>query len=187
LTPTETDEARKWLDGLSIPAGRKILGIHPGSGKHQKWKRWDLINFIKVSNELSITQKAFAIFFLGPEDEDLYLELMKEDSNNFYLSFESESIRKTAARINCCDLFLSNDSGLRHIAASLNVKTIGVFGPTIREKNAVPDAKNKIIYSKNVQCSPCHYTSWYLSCGDLKPCLKEVSIHQVINAVADLT
>lgn len=185
LTAAEIDEARNWFDGLNLPAGRKMLGIHPGSGVHQKWKRWDLKNFVKVSDVLSSIQKAVSIFFLGPEEKDLYRELKNQDNPQFYLSFESESIRTTAAKISCCDLFLSNDSGLRHIAASLNVKTIGIFGPTVREKNAVGKGKDRIIYNRNTQCSPCHYTSWHLACGGLKPCLRGISAEQVAEAVRD--
>jgi len=186
LTDNEIIEAQNWIRMLNFSKKLKLLGIHPGSGEFQKWKRWDLNNFVKVSEKLFINNIAVPLFFFGPEDKDLYLKLKNIYHSQSHLVMANGSIRKTAAKISCCDLFLSNDSGLRHIAAALGIKTIGIFGPTVREKNFLCDQNNKLIYSKNAKCSPCHYTSWWLSCGEEKPCLRQIPIDEVVKAVSEL-
>ncbi len=49
--------------------------------------------------------------------------------------FTGMPLQETAALINQCDLFLSNDSGLMHIAAALRKKQIAVFTATDHKKS----------------------------------------------------
>jgi len=181
LTKDEIDEARKWLSKFKIPAGTKLLGIHPGSSKKQEWKRWGIEKFAEVAKKIAKIRKVRSIFFFGPEESDLMEVIEKAGIDSAIIVKGKGSIRKTAAIISCCHLFLSNDSGLRHIAGALGVRTVGIFGPTSVVKNHFGGETHKIILKKNVLCSPCHYTRWWLSCGGERPCLRLVSADKVVN------
>jgi heptosyltransferase-2 len=56
--------------------------------------------------------------------------------------------------IGICDYFLSNDSGLMHIAASLSIKQESFFGSS-DPSNTPPLNKNSVINYLNIECSPC--------------------------------
>jgi heptosyltransferase-2 len=183
LTEEEKKFAVRWRDRLNLPVGSKLLGIHPGSGKNQKWKRWKLEKFFEVVKVFSKRDGITPVIFIGPDEKELLKKFADGDLYGAIISAESNGIRKTAAKIGCCDFFLSNDSGLRHIAAAQKIRTVGIFGPTSRVKNFYNDGKSRIIYRKDVACSPCHYTKWWLSCGKARPCLEKISVTEVVDAV----
>ncbi len=183
LTPEEITEARNWLSHFNIPADSKLIGIHPGSGKEQEWKRWGIEKFVKLSRQISLKINVVTVFFLGPDENDMAAPLRKMDVARHHIYLGKGSVRKTAARIACCNFFLSNDSGLRQIAVALGIKSFGIFGPTIIRKNFIGGRNHEAIFQKNVLCRPCHYTRWWLACGSERPCLKTLSVDQVIDRI----
>ena len=184
LTAADMAEAQRWLADCSIPAGATVIGMHPGSGREQKWKRWAMQNFVRLAGQLSQTRRVLTIFFVGP-DEGALVDGLKSSNNDSYRIYQAQgSIRQTAARIASCDLFLSNDSGLRQIAVALGVRTFGIFGPTGIRKNFMASKQHTAIFRKNVRCRPCHYTRWHLACGEQRPCLNYITVEQVYKAMA---
>ena len=63
LTDEEIGDARKWIEKHKIPEGTKLIGFHPGSGKGQAWKRWDIDNFVAVSKKMELLSDVKVIFF----------------------------------------------------------------------------------------------------------------------------
>ncbi|MDY6853508.1 MAG: glycosyltransferase family 9 protein [Thermodesulfobacteriota bacterium] len=186
LSKDETDDAQRWLMKMDIPPGATLLGIHPGCGKQQEWKRWEIEKFIAVAKEMANKDNVWIIFFFGPDENDLISSVQNADILSAVICKDTGSIRKTAAIIGCCSLFLSNDSGLRHIAFSLGVSSVGIFGPTSQAKNYINEENHKALSLKNIACSPCHYTRWFLACEEVQPCLKNLSAKHVISSLSEL-
>ena len=61
---------------------------------------------------------------------------------------------EAVAVIKRCDLFLSNDSGLMHVAAALKVPLVAVFGSTDHVATG-PRGSEAIIVSHEIDCAPC--------------------------------
>ena len=186
LSKDETNDARQWLAKMDIPPEAILLGIHPGCGKQQEWKRWEIEKFVAVAKEMARRDNVWIIFFFGPDENDLISSVQNADIASAVICKDTGSIRKTAAIIGCCSVFLSNDSGLRHIAFSLGVSTVGIFGPTSQAKNYINKENHKALSLENFACSPCHYTRWFLACGGGQPCLKNLSVEHVIASLSEL-
>jgi heptosyltransferase-2 len=180
LDPSEISEGEKWIAEKGISSKAKILGIHPGCGKQQEWKRWDIENYIKVVEEITKKTDAKVIFFCGPDDNDLIPFIKSADISSAKIYKGEGSIRKTSAIIGFCNIFLSNDSGLRHIAVALGVSTIGIFGPTSLSKNFLGDENHMAVFQENIACRPCHYKKWWLACGDSRPCLEMITVEKLV-------
>jgi heptosyltransferase-1 len=176
LSREEKIAARKWLSAVTKNTDNKVLGIHPGSGVEQRWKRWDFENFLAVGRIMAAKEKIKVVLFLGPDEQELRLQAEEKGKNSSILISGDDGVREVAGKISCCDLFFSNDSGLRQIAVALNIKTVGIFGPTSTEKNFISGPKHKAIKANNILCSPCHYTNWWLNCGSTMPCLSGISV-----------
>jgi heptosyltransferase-2 len=121
-------EAEKLLRDLSIPASKKIIGLHVGSATNFVWKRWPLQYFSELGRVLTEKYNTHLLLFGGPEEKELNEKLLQELSGS--ATIIAAPLLTTAAVIQKCQLFVSNDSGLMHIAAATGVPTLGIFGPT---------------------------------------------------------
>lgn len=88
------------------------------------------------------------------------------------------SLKQTAGMILLMDIVIANDSGLAHIAGALGVKTIVLFGSTLKTKNA-PLGENVRVLETKVDCAPCQYTSRWSTCGDWV-CMSSITVDDVI-------
>ena len=87
-------------------------------------------------------------------------------------------LRQMVALINDCDLFVGPDSGLLHFAGALSKPIVGIFGPTppAARLNHYPNA---LAVTQELGCQYC----WYSRCSYDLACLKQLSVHQVLEAV----
>ena len=92
--------------------------------------------------------KSFVIF--GPAEEEWF---EKNDWNGAAIARGME-LKKVAALLSLCDVFLGNDSGLTHLAAAVGVETVALFGPTDPGEWA-PRGRRVTVVSQNVECAPC--------------------------------
>lgn len=116
------------LQELAIPAEKQLIGLHPGAAPGFDWKRWPLENFTAVAKELVTKHNAYILVFGGPDEAGLKEKLQQMIGKN--ATVISSDLLTTAAVMQHCKLFLSNDSGLMHLAAAVDVPTFGLFGPT---------------------------------------------------------
>jgi ADP-heptose:LPS heptosyltransferase len=89
-------------------------------------------------------------------------------------------IRTTAMLIKKCALFISNDSGLMHIATAVKTPVIAIFGPTLWWKNH-PWGKENLVIRKNLSCSPCYNYST-IKCRNIR-CLETITVGEVFGKV----
>ena len=91
----------------------------------------------------------------GASDKNICQEIL-EKTNNFPNDFSGEiSILKTAEILSSCDLLVTNDTGVMHIAAARQVPIIAIFGSTTTDFGFAPyRIKHKII-EFDLNCRPC--------------------------------
>lgn len=126
MTPVEREEAELLLRQFRSSA-RRIIGFHPGAGK--PGNRWPAERFAGIINRFCVEQDAVAMMTIGPMDDsvrDAVLPLVRVP----LITLQGLSIRRIAAAISCMDLFLTNDTGIMHVAAGVGVPTLALFGPT---------------------------------------------------------
>ena len=96
------------------------------------------------------------IILWGPGDEQDIRALKEKNYDNTAI-ITPASLRELASIIYNGDVLISNDSGVRHIAQALGLKTIGLFGPT-NDKSWAYTGKNNIVLTDNIDCRPCDKT-----------------------------
>ncbi len=162
-----------------------VIGMHIGSLPQVPEKRWPVKNFAALANRLSKMYRATIIVDGGNGEIDVatrFQELLDE-SVNFLNIVTKYSLKQSAAIIEACDLFISNDSGPMHIAAAVGTPTIGIFGPTNPVKNRPwgnPD-KMKVV-REDLPCSPCYKPfSSYVKCTNPNylECMTLISVDKV--------
>jgi lipopolysaccharide heptosyltransferase II len=120
-----------------------IIGMHPGSASGFEWKRWPLDRYAEVARILIQENPHARILVVGGKDEEDQKQALVDMINKDKEAAQSITapLLTTAAVIQQCNVFISNDSGLMHIAAALRVPTLGLFGPT-DEAQTGPRGKN---------------------------------------------
>jgi heptosyltransferase-2 len=191
LTDGETAHATQWIQDKKLEQNM-LVGIHPGTSsfKNHDKRRWPKASFAKLIDRLAVEfNKAAFLLFGGPEEKALREEIISMVGvRGRTFSVDSLSIRRTAALIGKCRLFISNDSGLMHIAAAMSVPTVAIFGPT----NPVwvkPWAVRHRIVRLGLSCSPCfRYSSRPLMCiANINyACMNEIIVDQVFRPCLDL-
>ena len=91
------------------------------------------------------------------------------------------TLREAIYLISQCRLFISNDSGLMHIAGALNIPTIAIFGST-NHITTSPAGNRFIIVRQEVSCSPCLKET----CPADFRCMKLISVEDVLQVAQNL-
>lgn len=108
-----------------------VIGIHPGAAKEQNV--WPAEKFAEL---MKLLQKKLGCSFYiseGPADRTYVARLVSVLTQKYpdikYNIFLGELI-KNAANISKTRLFVSNDTGIMHLASGFEIPVIGLFGPT---------------------------------------------------------
>jgi heptosyltransferase-2 len=122
-----------WADDFLAqhnPSRRKLLGIHVGSGgtKNLPLRRWPLDHYLALLKELHRFHPELAVMFVGgPEEKRDHQAIRTQSTPGPALIAEPPSLRQTAALLKRCDLFLSVDTNLMHLAAAVKVPKLAVI------------------------------------------------------------
>lgn len=126
------EEAEGILATYNFEPTTSYIGIHAGCAVGFEWKRWPLERFAEVAKTLAQKNSNIRILLFGGKDESAdkqaMLAMINKDREIAYDI--AAPLLTTAAIMKKCSFFLSNDSGLMHIAAATGVPVLGLFGPT---------------------------------------------------------
>ena len=91
------------------------------------------------------------------------------------------NIRDSASYIKRSDLFFGPDSGLMHLAAAVETKSLVIFGsiPPVSRINHYPTHKS--IRLEKLDCLGC----WYKSCPINIKCMKDLSPNLVLKKIKE--
>ena len=161
-----------------------VIGINPGAS-YGDAKRWYPEEFAKVAAELS--DEYDILIFGGPNEKkvakDIEKLLIEKGVSNYQNIAGKTSISELVNLISSLDLFLTGDSGPMHLAASFQVPTVTIFGPTRDKETSQWMNQKSIIVKKNLDCQPCMKRTCPLKHHN---CMKLVKARDVLNAIESL-
>lgn len=156
-----------------------VIGIIPSGGwsskrcTADKWIEFGQVIFDKFKNRFLI--------LWGPGDEN--------DATTIYSALKSMSVlapqtdvSEMAGLISNCNLIIANDSGPMHIAAAMNIPTIGIFGPTDPKKHKPYSYNSDYIIKEDLHCITCNK----LICPYNQECMNELSPYLLLSKVEKL-
>lgn len=183
--------ASAWLAEQGIDGDAFIVGIHAGSAtfKNQINKRWSAKGYADIARRLAKERNARILLFGGPEEDELNRSVA-DMSAGAAVAVHTQSFLASVAIMQRCKLFISNDSGLMHAAAALDLPTVAIFGYT-SHIHTRPWCSRAIVVRHDLPCSPCFYFSprpasckW--SGDDEFMCIRRISSDEVYAACIKL-
>jgi ADP-heptose:LPS heptosyltransferase len=127
LREEEIDWASRFLEERNLI---DCVGISPGASGHLK--RWPVDRFAGLCRHVVEELNTPVLVFGGPAEVDLLRTLTGQACGNHHIATaECLHLRKVAALLSQCRLYVGNDSGLMHLAAASGTPVVVVFGPTV--------------------------------------------------------
>ncbi|MBN2571149.1 MAG: glycosyltransferase family 9 protein [Ignavibacteriales bacterium] len=141
-------EAKNFIEEIRLEKGEFLIGLHIGAGKIQN--RWNVDNYCSLIKQLKGNYKVK--FYLTGTDADNEQNQNLNEKLNFHIPcFLNKNISQTAALISKSNLFITNDTGIMHVAGATDTPQISLFGPTIPEQwSPVGDHKYYLKYDENI-------------------------------------
>jgi heptosyltransferase-2 len=141
------------LKSNGISGNDFLLGLGPGA-IFGNAKRWPAERFAKIGDRAADTWNA-RVIIMGSKKEQVIGASMASLMRNKPVDFCGKtSLGEAMGIIGRCNLFVTNDSGLMHVAAALGVPTLAIFGSTDHVATGPRGAKTGII-KHDIDCSPC--------------------------------
>jgi heptosyltransferase-2 len=185
LTEKELSYARNYRKSSDAVT---CVGIHAGTSvfKGHAKRRWPAEKFASLIDSMSDIK---FLLFGTAEDDDANNAIMANVKNRLQVTRVSTStIREAAAVIGTLDAFVTNDSGLMHVAAAMGTPVAAILGPT-NPAFIHPWKVSHCIVRTKLPCSPCFYYSPVpLICrldGSYR-CLTELPVDDVRRALESL-
>ncbi|MBM4123999.1 MAG: glycosyltransferase family 9 protein, partial [Nitrospira sp.] len=126
LPDAALNEAEARLMEAGVGRERLLVALHPGSGSRQKCSDPSL--FVEVIERLRSIGMA-SVLIGGPADGERLAEVAASCAIAPPV-FQRLPLLSVAGLLAHANLFLGQDSGLTHLAGSLRLPTIALFGPT---------------------------------------------------------
>jgi heptosyltransferase II len=162
-----------------------VIGFHPGCNtlKNHDKRRWETEKFAGLANKLIELYNAKILIFGGVEENHLKEKIIAQSNSIKVTSVQTFNLSHTAAVMKRCNVFITNDSSLMHVAAAMKLNIVAIIGPT--NKNYIyPWQTNYEIASLNLDCAPCfYYSPKPLTCSRTDTqfkCIKDLTIDLVL-------
>lgn len=147
---------RAWAEDLLKDngiAGRLLAGVAPGAS-YGPAKRWSCDGFAATLNSLATTRNAYPIIFGGPDDATECAAVSDRLTVAHLNLAGRHPLGESMALMARMSVFITNDSGPMHLAATLGCPTIAVFGSTDPALTG-PIGPNVRVITNAIECSPC--------------------------------
>ncbi len=181
LDPRDTRQAEQMLKQFGVASDQPIVGLNP-SATFGPAKQWFPERYAALGDRLHEELGASILIFGGPSDRDLGRTITRLMASPAFDLSGRTSLGQAMAMIDRCTAFVTNDSGLMHVAAALNTPLVAVFGST-NATTTSPFSDTSRIVRVPIDCSPCMKPICPL--GHMN-CMRRVSVDMVADAVKDL-
>lgn len=176
--------AEDYLEKNNINEDDFVAGFHPGCAilKNHIKRRWESEKFAELGKKLIKEKNAKIFLFGGPEEEELKSSITSKINSDNSLVIKTKEFLQSIAIMKRCNVFVTNDSALMHVASAMGLMVVAIIGPTNPRYIHPWKTEHKIV-SLNLDCAPCFfYSPKPLTCSrtDVQfKCIKELDVEIV--------
>lgn len=141
----DINAAEIFIEEFADKNKKLIIGLHAGAGKPTNC--WSLDNYAALVARIDRNYSA-NFYLTGGWAEKEELNYLSNHCDIKFGKFINRPISQIAALISLSDIFISNDTGIMHVAGSTDTPQISIFGPT-NPFNWAPVGANKYFVRKS--------------------------------------
>lgn len=133
------------------------FGMIMAPGARHFTKRWPMELYAELISKIHQTYGWRTLLVGSPEEVPLIKAIREKIPNGVSeIGAGYFNLLETAALIKAAPIFISNDSGLMHVAAAYQAPQIAIFGSTTRELGFFPiNPRAVVVENHNLKCRPC--------------------------------
>ncbi len=180
ICPEDLAWAKEFFSSEGWHPERPVIGINPGAtgGTAKKWLKE---RYAELARILAETYHTRVLIFGGPADKALGEEIVSLSRGNCVNMAGATSLGRAFALISFLDLFVTNDSGLMHAAAALDIPQVAVIGSTdIRATS--PFSPKAVMVQEPVACAPCCKPH----CPTDHACMTKITVERIQKVCEDM-
>lgn len=174
----------------SLPGGRRLVAIHPGSGA--AIKRWRGKAWADLARRLSVEQGVQVVFTGSAGEAELIDPVLNAWANHALaappVSLAGQtSLGALAAVYRRCALAIGPDSGPLHVAVAMGTPTLHLYGPVDR-RTFGPWGSPRLhrVITSSWPCIPCNRLDWREAELAEHGCVRDVTVEQVLTEAVEL-
>jgi heptosyltransferase-2 len=172
--------AEEILERFDIEGEGPLVGIAP-SASYGPAKMWYPERFAAVADRL-IEEFSATVILFGSRGDRERADLVKGYAKRPLINVAGKTgLDDAISLIAGCDLFISNDSGLMHLAGALDIPLVAIFGST-NPLTTSPVGEKSVVIHRDVDCSPCLKKT----CPTDFRCMDLIGIDDVYNEAREL-
>lgn len=173
--------ARNLIAQSGGKSSQRSIAIGAGS-TNSLAKRWPASRFAQLA-DLMCSEFSANILLVGSPDERSVAEEIEQECTSPIINLVGKTDLATAAAVlSVCDLLVSNDMGLAHLAAAVETSAATIFGPTNPETTRPFSSNAVVIRREDVDCSPCMLRD----CPIDHRCMTRVTVEHVFEVCKEL-
>ncbi len=175
------DVLRQILGDLGLEPHSPYAVVVPGS----RWetKNWDPDRFAAVIDRLHHHPQLGAVLSGSPSERPLCERIARQCRRPVVNLAGRLNLPEWVALIEQAAVVLCNDSAALHVAAALGRPLVTIFGPTDPRRTG-PYGSPAAVLQAPLDCAPC-YIRKLSGCGFQHQCMKDITVGQVHQAVAE--
>ncbi len=140
------------LAAFGLTLARPVAAFAPGA-EYGPAKRWPAAHFAALARALAA--RGYQVWLLGSANDAAITAQIREASGGLCQDFAGRtSLDQAIDLLSCAARVVSNDSGLMHVAAALDRRTVALFGSSSPQYTPPLSAHARIV-RLNLACSPC--------------------------------
>ena len=166
---------------LNLPD--KFVIISPGASRRRFAKTWGEEKFAELMVLLKDTYNLNPVLVGGNDNLEYNKTIIKNvkakgrGKDMDVINTTGTGLRELCCMIKDASLFVGIDSGIMHLASSLDIPVVGIFGPTDPFYVGPQNHRSIVVREDEMTCVPC-----YLKACDHRDCMRKLSVDKVLRA-----
>ena len=186
ISTSDLERASELLASEGVGPDELVIAFNVNVSDLSLERRWPKEHFQQLAAALLLELDARLLFVGGAGDISYVSEVIAPFAGNARVIALAgkTSLGELLGVMTRCDLFITNDSGPLHLAASLGIPTVSFFGPETPVLYG-PRGGDALIFHEELYCSPCLnvFNVKTAPCAGRNLCLSAIKVDTVLAGI----
>lgn len=173
----DKNNLQRLISALKLNLDKPVIAMLPGA-EYGEAKRWPIKYYAELA--LKLHAQGFLVWILGSDKDHAAAVTIAENNSAINLCGFTQ-LEDSIDLLSVCKSAVTNDSGLMHIAAAVDIPLVAIYGSSTPDYTPPLTNKAKIQYLK-LECSPCFKRQCPLGHYN---CLNKISVDEIFQSVIE--